>query len=214
MTRIGYIGGPQSISTGRERYDAFIDALPTARARRRPGARSPSGTSGWPAAPRRPSRLLAVTERPTALLAADNLMAEGALAAIRSQGLRIGADIEVDRVRRHRMVRPHGSARSRSSRRMPAPSAGAPSNCCSASSPARSPNQWCCQRRFIDRSGARRDDADVYRRRQPQRRPSRAGEPHSEGRRNHAGLRRSSWQRAARARTRPSRHRVPVRTPS
>ena len=25
--RIGYIGGPQSISTGRERYDAFIDAL-------------------------------------------------------------------------------------------------------------------------------------------------------------------------------------------
>ena len=40
-------------------------------------------------------RLLAASERPTALLAADNLMAEGALTTIRAQGLRIGADVEV-----------------------------------------------------------------------------------------------------------------------
>jgi LacI family transcriptional regulator len=41
------------------------------------------------------ARLLAVSERPTALLAADNLMAEGALTTIRRQGLRVGADVEV-----------------------------------------------------------------------------------------------------------------------
>jgi LacI family transcriptional regulator len=40
-------------------------------------------------------QLLAANTRPTALIAADNLMALGALAAIRSRGLRIGSDIEV-----------------------------------------------------------------------------------------------------------------------
>jgi LacI family transcriptional regulator len=92
--RIGYIGGPQSISTGRERHDAFIAAL-----RRHDVAvdqelitfgdfRLASGTEAA-------ERLLALPERPTALLAADNLMAEGALTTIRRQGLRVGADVEV-----------------------------------------------------------------------------------------------------------------------
>ena len=92
--RIGYIGGPQSISTGRERYDAFIDALG------RHGLdvdtelitfgdfRLISGTEAA-------ARLLAVSDRPTALLAADNLMAEGALTTVRRQGLRVGTDIEI-----------------------------------------------------------------------------------------------------------------------
>ena len=26
--RIGFIGGPQAISTGRQRYDAFVETLP------------------------------------------------------------------------------------------------------------------------------------------------------------------------------------------
>jgi len=92
--RIGYIGGPQSISTGRDRHDAFIAAL-----RRHDVAvdqelitfgdfRLASGTEAA-------ERLLALSERPTALLAADNLMAEGALTTIRGQGLRVGADVEV-----------------------------------------------------------------------------------------------------------------------
>jgi LacI family transcriptional regulator len=93
-TRIGYIGGPQSISTGRARYDAFVDALP-----RHGLAVDPElitfgdfqEASGIKAA----EQLLAGSARPTAVLAADNLMALGALAAIRGHGLRIGADVEV-----------------------------------------------------------------------------------------------------------------------
>ena len=92
-SRIGYIGGPQSISTGRQRYDDFTEALP-----RHGIAVDPSLTtfgdfqeeSGVRAAEhscrRRP---------PTAILAADNLMALGALAAIRAHGLRLGTDVEV-----------------------------------------------------------------------------------------------------------------------
>jgi LacI family transcriptional regulator len=92
--RIGYIGGPQSISTGRERHDAFIASLQRHGLAIDPGLitfgdfRLASGTEAA-------ERLLAVSERPTALLAADNLMAEGALTTIRRQGLRVGADVEV-----------------------------------------------------------------------------------------------------------------------
>jgi LacI family transcriptional regulator len=93
-SRIGYIGGPQSISTGRERYDAFIDAL------RRHGlevdpALITFGDFQEASGIRAAEQLLSGPARPTAMLAADNLMALGALAAIRSRGLRIGADIEV-----------------------------------------------------------------------------------------------------------------------
>ena len=93
-TRIGYIGGPQTISTGRERHDAFIDALPRHGLSVDPALvtfgdfRLASGTEAA-------ERLLAVPKRPTALLAADNLMAEGALSTVRRQGLRIGTDVEV-----------------------------------------------------------------------------------------------------------------------
>jgi LacI family transcriptional regulator, galactose operon repressor len=93
-TRIGYIGGPQSISTGRARHDAFIDALPRHGLSVNPELitfgdfQEPSGT-------RAAEQLLAGPARPTALLAADNLMAVGAFAAIRRHGLRIGTDIEV-----------------------------------------------------------------------------------------------------------------------
>jgi LacI family transcriptional regulator len=92
--RIGFIGGPQSISTGRERYDAFIDALPRHGLAVDPELitfgdfRLASGTEAA-------ERLLAVPDRPTALLAADNLMAEGAITTIRRQGLRVACDVEV-----------------------------------------------------------------------------------------------------------------------
>jgi LacI family transcriptional regulator len=93
-TRIGNIGGPQSISTGRERHDAFLEALPRHGLSIDPELvtfgdfRLASGTEAA-------ERLLAVPEPPTALLAADNLMAEGALTTIRRQGLRVGTNVEV-----------------------------------------------------------------------------------------------------------------------
>jgi LacI family transcriptional regulator len=93
-TRIGYIAGPQAVSTGRDRHLAFLDALP-----RHGLAVEPElitfgdfqEESGVKAA----DQLLSGSARPTALLAADNLMALGALAAIRRHGLRIGTDVEV-----------------------------------------------------------------------------------------------------------------------
>jgi LacI family transcriptional regulator len=93
-TRIGFIGGPQSISTGRERYDAFVEALPRHGLEVDP-ALITFGDFQEASGIRAAEQLLAEPALPTAILAADNLMALGALAAIRSRGLRIGADIEV-----------------------------------------------------------------------------------------------------------------------
>jgi LacI family transcriptional regulator len=93
-TRIGYIGGPQSISTGRDRYDAFIDALPRYGLKVDP-ALITFGDFQEASGIRAAEELLSASTRPSVLLAADNLMALGALAAIRRHGLRIGTDIEV-----------------------------------------------------------------------------------------------------------------------
>jgi LacI family transcriptional regulator len=92
--RIGFIGGPQAISTGRQRYDAFVDTLP-AHGLEVEEALITFGDFQEESGIRATEELLAAPSRPTAVIAADNLMALGALAAIRSRGLRIGSDIEV-----------------------------------------------------------------------------------------------------------------------
>lgn len=93
-TRIAYIAGPQSISTGRQRYDEFTDALP------RHGVDVDQslitfGDFQEESGVRAAEQLLSASELPTAIIAADNLMALGALAAVRTRGLRLGSDIEV-----------------------------------------------------------------------------------------------------------------------
>jgi LacI family transcriptional regulator len=92
--RIGFIGGPQSISTGRERYDAYVDALPRHGLDVDP-ALITFGDFQEESGIRAAEQLLSQAIRPSAILAADNLMALGALAAIRRRGLRIGTDVEV-----------------------------------------------------------------------------------------------------------------------
>lgn len=93
-TRIAFIGGPESISTGRDRHDAFVEALPRHGLEVRPELitfgdfREASGTEAT-------ERLLTAADRPTAVIAADNLMAVGALSAVRRHGLTIGADIDL-----------------------------------------------------------------------------------------------------------------------
>ncbi|MDG4663239.1 LacI family DNA-binding transcriptional regulator [Mycobacterium sp. 236(2023)] len=93
-SRIGYIGGPQSISTGRQRYDDFVEALPR-------HALTPDvslitfGDFQEESGVRAADQLLSMPNRPTAIIAADNLMALGALAAVRAHGLTLGADVEV-----------------------------------------------------------------------------------------------------------------------
>ncbi|MEU0368774.1 LacI family DNA-binding transcriptional regulator [Streptomyces sp. NPDC006283] len=91
-TRVGYIGGPPSVSTGRARHDAFLAAVARHGLDQDPELiavgdfRSASGSASAAA-------LLATDRPPTALLAADSLMAVGALGEVRRRGLRIGTDL-------------------------------------------------------------------------------------------------------------------------
>jgi LacI family transcriptional regulator len=91
-TRIGYIAGPQSISTGRERFTSFTRAIADCGLSEDPDLiyfgdfQVDSGSDGTAA-------LLRLDNPPTALLAADSLMAAGAVARLHSSGLHIGDDI-------------------------------------------------------------------------------------------------------------------------
>ncbi|OEU88789.1 transcriptional regulator [Streptomyces abyssalis] len=91
-TRIGFIGGPMAVSTGRARHDAFLRSVARHGLDDDPeliAAGDFRSASGGTAA----ARLLAARRPPTALLAADSLMAVGALGEVRRQGLRIGRDL-------------------------------------------------------------------------------------------------------------------------
>ena len=91
-TRIGYISGPQATSTGRDRFAAFTRAVADAGISQDPDLvyfgdfQAGSGSAGVHA-------LLNLDDPPTALLAADSLMAVGAIAILHRLGLRIGTDI-------------------------------------------------------------------------------------------------------------------------
>ena len=91
-TRIGYIAGPQSTSTGRERYASFVRAAVDRGLSLDPALivfgdfQAESGSTAV-------RTLLALHEPPTALLVADSPMAIGAIGAIQRLGLRIGTDV-------------------------------------------------------------------------------------------------------------------------
>lgn len=97
LVRLGHrdlaiISGPPGLSTGRERLGAFRDGLalhgielPESRVRFG-DFRMDSGVAAMRA-------LLDLPEPPTAVFAADNLMALGALRCVRERGLRLGTDI-------------------------------------------------------------------------------------------------------------------------
>lgn len=90
--RIGYIAGPQSTSTGRERLAAYSAAVAGSDAEDDAGLiflgdfQSASGAAGA-------RHLLELPESPTALLAADSLMGIGALGVCNERGLSIGTDL-------------------------------------------------------------------------------------------------------------------------
>jgi LacI family transcriptional regulator len=85
--RIGYVGGPAPVSTAIDRLDAFVHlraelGLPDDDGLVQEGDfRAESGAAGV-------DRMLASGSAPTAVLAADGLMALGALAALRRHGVR------------------------------------------------------------------------------------------------------------------------------
>lgn len=93
-TSLAIISGPEGVVSGRERLEAFLEAaeqagLPIGSECIRPGSfRRESGAVAM-------KELLDLPEPPTAVFAANNLMALGALQSIRTSGLSIPGDISV-----------------------------------------------------------------------------------------------------------------------
>jgi LacI family transcriptional regulator len=91
-TRIGYIAGPQTISTGIDRFASFVKAIADNGLSEDPALiyfgdfQAASGSVGV-------QRLLQLQSPPTAILAADSLMAVGAVAILHRLGMRLGTDI-------------------------------------------------------------------------------------------------------------------------
>ncbi len=87
--RIAYVGGRPDVETGAERLDGYVAAMRAAK-------RTPFAVNGGfrtEIAEREVATLLSVQPRPTALVIANNLMAVGALRAIRRAGLAIPGDV-------------------------------------------------------------------------------------------------------------------------
>lgn len=90
--RIGYIAGPQSTSTGRERLQAFHEAVQASSADNDSDLvyigdfQTASGASGAHA-------LLDLPDAPTAILAADSLMSIGAINVCNERDVAIGPDL-------------------------------------------------------------------------------------------------------------------------
>ncbi|WP_255218127.1 LacI family DNA-binding transcriptional regulator [Microbacterium resistens] len=90
--RVGYIAGPQTASTGRDRLAAWADAAADAGLDADPALihhgdfQAESGSAAV-------HRLFRLPDPPTALLAADSLMTVGALAMLQRLGQRIGEDV-------------------------------------------------------------------------------------------------------------------------
>jgi LacI family transcriptional regulator len=89
--RIAYVGGRVDVGTGAERLEGYTLAMRTA-------ALTPFSINGGfrtDPSEQAVTALLAAGEHPSALVVANNLMALGALRAIRRHGLRIPSDVAV-----------------------------------------------------------------------------------------------------------------------
>lgn len=90
--RVGYIAGPQSVSTGRERLEAWTAATAGTSLSDDPRLvhvgdfQSGSGATAI-------ERFLELDQPPTAIVAADSLMAVGAVSMLHRLGLRVGIDV-------------------------------------------------------------------------------------------------------------------------
>jgi DNA-binding LacI/PurR family transcriptional regulator len=87
--RIAYVGGRPDVATGAERLEGYVAAMRAADLT----PFSVNGSFRTELAEREVEALLRVSERPRAIVVANNLMALGALRAIRAAGLRIPEDL-------------------------------------------------------------------------------------------------------------------------
>lgn len=94
--RIGYIGGPPSFTSGIERLDGFRAAM-AARGRAVANEYVGLGDDAWSVGGgrRATSEILALSSRPSALVAAGDTLAVGAIQAARDAGLRVPDDLAV-----------------------------------------------------------------------------------------------------------------------
>ncbi len=92
--RIAYIGGPVSSTSGEERLDGFRRSLARLGLPELPGA-AQLGDTVWSSASGGEAmhRLLALPAPPTAVVAASDTLALGAMQACREAGLRVPADV-------------------------------------------------------------------------------------------------------------------------
>ncbi|WP_393098783.1 LacI family DNA-binding transcriptional regulator [Streptomyces sp. LN325] len=90
--RLAIITGPAATTTGSERVEAFREALAT-HGIALPDAYIGQGDFQAESGRRATERFLALPEPPEVVFAADNLMALGALDAVRARGLRVPEDI-------------------------------------------------------------------------------------------------------------------------
>ena len=90
--RIGFISGPLMVSTSRYRRDGFLAGMAAAGLQSDLIVESDFAYAGGQTAA---ASLLQLAQGPTALFAANDQMALGALAACRSAGLRVPADVTV-----------------------------------------------------------------------------------------------------------------------
>jgi DNA-binding LacI/PurR family transcriptional regulator len=86
-TRIGYVGGPRTVETAEERLAGYEQALAAARLESR------IAEGGFRIEGGREAAAALIEGGATALLVANNLMAAGALGAIRERGLRVPDDV-------------------------------------------------------------------------------------------------------------------------
>lgn len=92
--RVGYVGGPLSVTTGRERQQGYERAHRLARRRIGQGLMR-QGDFKFASGFSRTLELLDLARPPSAILVANNLMTLGALTAIHERGLAIPRDIAV-----------------------------------------------------------------------------------------------------------------------
>lgn len=88
---LGFIAGPQETSTGQARLNAFLAAAEKHRMQNNVVQGDFQEASGIRGA----TELLALADRPTAIIAADSLMSLGAIRAFHEHGIRIGTDISL-----------------------------------------------------------------------------------------------------------------------
>lgn len=92
--RIGFIAGTRATSSAKERQDAYTDALAAAEIRLDPALIVP-GNFDQPGGFQAAQTLLDLPQPPTAIFAANDVSALGAIEAIRSRNLHIPEDISI-----------------------------------------------------------------------------------------------------------------------